>query len=185
MCVISPLLGSGYLKRCLQEGEIEWRERGYQKGDLEGALLAFATTNDPTVQAEVVREARERGVFVNVADTPAACDFQVPASFKRGDLTISVSTEGKSPAVAAFTKKELEELVGPEYEVLLRLTATLREQVLQNNVSCGRRKDLFQKLLHPNILQWIKNGEKERIFEHIQVVFGPETTVDSEELRLE
>jgi siroheme synthase-like protein len=95
--------------------DVEIYNRPYEYGDLEGADLAFAATDSRVVNAAVVREARERGVCINVADRPSEGDFAVPSTLRRGGLQIAVSTGGASPALARRIRGELEESFGPEW----------------------------------------------------------------------
>lgn len=104
---------------------IEMLRRGYAEGDLAGAFLAFAATDVREVNAAVVREARERGVPVNVADEPSEGDFALPSTLRRGGLQVAVSTGGASPALARSIRQELEGVFVPEWaEVVGELERT-------------------------------------------------------------
>ena len=93
----------------------EVHRRPYEGGDLKGACLAFAATDVREVNAAVVREAKERGIPVNVADRPMEGDFALPSTLRRGRLQLAVSTGGASPTLARTIKSELEEVFGPEW----------------------------------------------------------------------
>ncbi len=108
--VISPEVGAE-----LENVAVEIHRRPYKEGDLEGACLAFAATNSREVNAAVVREAKGRGVLVNVADKPSEGDFALPSTLRRGRLQVAVSTGGASPTLARRIKDELEEVFGPEW----------------------------------------------------------------------
>lgn len=108
--VISP-----EVKPELESMAVEVHRRPYREGDLEGAYLAFAATDSREVNAAVAREARERGVPINVADNPAEGDFALPSTLRRGRLQISVSTGGASPTLARRVRSALEEAFGPEW----------------------------------------------------------------------
>ncbi len=100
---------------------------GYAAGDLAEAFLAFAATDVREVNAAVVREARERGVPLNVADEPSAGDFALPSTLRRGGLQVAVSTGGASPALARSIRQELEARFVPEWaEVVAELERTRR-----------------------------------------------------------
>ena len=103
----------------LESVAVEVRRRSYRRGDLEGASLAFAATDAREVNAAVAREARERGIPVNVADEPAEGDFALPSTLRRGRLQVAVSTGGASPALARRIRDELEEAFGPEWAGLV------------------------------------------------------------------
>ena len=95
--------------------DAEIHRRPYEYGDLERAHLAFTATSSREVNAAVAREAKERGVPINVADRPAEGDFAVPSTLRRGKLQVAVSTGGASPALARRIRGELEESFGPEW----------------------------------------------------------------------
>jgi precorrin-2 dehydrogenase / sirohydrochlorin ferrochelatase len=120
--VISPELGAE-----LESVAVEIHRRPYREGDLEGACLAFAATSSREVNAAVAREAKERGVPVNVADKPSEGDFALPSTLRRGRLQVAVSTGGASPTLARRIRDELEEAFGPEWAgIVERLNAARR-----------------------------------------------------------
>ncbi|HBI15377.1 MAG TPA: siroheme synthase [Desulfobulbaceae bacterium] len=160
------------------QGRIEWQRKTYASGDISQALLVFAATDDRATQQLVCRQADSNGQLVNVADDPACCNFQVPACLRRGDLTIAISTNGKSPAVSAMIRGKLEREFGPEYEVLLNLMARVRQQVVAGNHSQAERKKIYNKILHEDIVEWIRRGKVDLLRAHLQTVLGPETEVD-------
>ena len=82
--------------------------RRYRRGDLKGAVLAFAATDDRAVNHAVALEARRRRIPVNVADSLDDCTFLVPARIARGGLQIAVSTGGRSPRLARALRERLE-----------------------------------------------------------------------------
>src|SRR5207249_9594 len=81
-------------------GGIELRHRPYRSGDLAGAWLAIAGTDDRAANARVWAEAEREGVLLNAVDDLDHCSFIAPAIHREGDITVAVSTSGKSPALA-------------------------------------------------------------------------------------
>ena len=106
-------------------GKLVWWRRSYQPDDLAGAFLLLAS-DSPTVNARAARDARRRGVLLNVADDPTHCDFITPAIVRRGDLTVAVSTGGRSPAFARYVRERLETVLSEEYGAVLDLVAGVR-----------------------------------------------------------
>jgi len=183
--VVSPALTTT-LHDLASQAVIEWREKPYSGTDLEDAFLVFAATNTPKVQGAVLRDARAAGLLVNIADNSAACDFQVPASIRRGDLTLSVATKGKSPAVAAMVKRRLEHDFGEEYAQLTAFTSLLRDRILaEDALSHEEKRLLFQKILHDDIVDWLRDRRWDRIQQHLQSVFGRPVVLDPEILTKE
>src|SRR4028119_1126010 len=103
-------------------------KRPYSEGDLEGAFLAFATTDRREVNAAVAREGRERGVPVNVADRPTEGDFALPSTLRRGRLQVAVSTGGASPTLARRIRLELEAAFGPEWSGIIEELSRARRE---------------------------------------------------------
>ena len=110
-------------------GRLVLHERGFRAGDLEGAWLALTATDDPAVNAAVHAAGEAARVWVNSADDPANCSFTLMSVIRRGDLVVSVGTGGRSPALAAQLRRQLEEEIGPEYETLLDVLSEAREAV--------------------------------------------------------
>ena len=88
--------------------------RSYQSGDLTGAFLAVAATNDRAVNHAVYEEARDRGILVNVCDCPDECDFYFPAICQTETLVAGLVGDGsdhrRTARAAKAVRKTLEEL---------------------------------------------------------------------------
>jgi len=179
--VVSPALTVG-LRDLAEHGRVEWRQKSYSADDLDGGYVVFAATNSSAAQEAVCRDARAAGLLLNVADAPELCDFQTPSVIRRGDLTLSVATNGRSPAVAAMVRRRLERDFGDEYGLLTALVAQLREQVLREASSDADKKILFQKILCDDIVDWLRERQWERIQQHLERVLGRPVGHDLESL---
>lgn len=174
--VISPEMTDGLSD--LSGGEkLELRRRAFRAGDLAGAFLAIAATDDEEVQDRVCLEAEKGNLLLNVADVPERCNFILPAVVRRGDLSIAVSTGGKSPALAKKMRQNLEKSFGPEYETVVNLLGALRPVVLAAGQSSRHNRELFHCLAHEELARWIKEQRWERVEAHLTAVLGqgPET----------
>jgi len=171
--VVSPAVTEG-IARLAARAQCCWLKKRYMADDLHGAFLVFAVTDSPTVQDRVASDAEALGLPVNVADQPERCTFHVPAVLRRGDLTLAVSTAGKSPALAAMVRRMLAEQYGEEYAQLLSLMGKIRPLVLNAAHTSDERKSLFQKILHEDMIHWIKSGHWDTVRHHLQMVLGQE-----------
>jgi siroheme synthase-like protein len=100
--------------------------RPYESGEVARYRLAVTATGTD-VDAQVFAEAEAAGVWVNAADDPAHCSFTLPAVARRGPLSVAVSTDGQSPAMASWLRARFESELGPEYEVLLEILRERRD----------------------------------------------------------
>jgi precorrin-2 dehydrogenase/sirohydrochlorin ferrochelatase len=128
--VIAPQLCDGIVALA-DEKRIVAHRRPYSTEDLAGAFVAIAATDDEGLNARVAEDAAAMNVLVNVVDRPALCTFTVPATVRRGDLTLAIATEGRCPALAEILREELEERYGPEYAELVSLFGEARKKMIE------------------------------------------------------
>lgn len=155
--VISPTLTPG-LRRWAEAGKLTHVARAYRFGDLEGALLCIAATDDRAVNEQVWREGDARGTLVNVVDDVAHSHFIVPAVVRQGDLTLAISTGGHSPALAARIKEELAALFGPEYGDLVQILGSLRPR-LKAEFGPEQRRAFARAVLDMDVVSLLREGD--------------------------
>jgi siroheme synthase-like protein len=126
--VVSPTLTAG-LVELVRAGRIRHVPRAYTPGDLAGATLAFAATDEASVTPDVAREARRRGIWLNAADDPEHCDFILPGVVRRGVLTVAVGSGGASPALTRALREHLDRELGTEWAALGELAAAARRDL--------------------------------------------------------
>lgn len=132
-------------------------KENYDERYLDGALLVIASTDNEEVNQQVVLDAGKRNIIVNVVDYPELCSFIVPSTINRGDLCISISTGGASPAVAKRIREELENVFGTEYEGYLNLLNKMREAAMSDVTDKDKRRKILQRLAGKDILDIVKN----------------------------
>ncbi|MGM0581887.1 MAG: precorrin-2 dehydrogenase/sirohydrochlorin ferrochelatase family protein [Bacteroidota bacterium] len=106
---------------------IELVEKHYDPSDLEGINLVIGATNFYEVNQEIYRDAKAKGILVNVADTPELCDFYLGSTVKKGNLKIGISTNGKSPTFAKRLRVILEEVLPDNTDDILHNLAEIRK----------------------------------------------------------
>jgi precorrin-2 dehydrogenase/sirohydrochlorin ferrochelatase len=126
--VVSPII-TDEIRRYAKQKRIRLQLRNYQTEDGAECFLVIAATDQALVNLQIYEDAQKRKQWINVVDQPSLCNFTVPSVFKRGKLTISVSTEGASPSLAKQIRHDLESQYGDEYELLLELTQELRSRI--------------------------------------------------------
>jgi uroporphyrin-III C-methyltransferase / precorrin-2 dehydrogenase / sirohydrochlorin ferrochelatase len=128
LVVVAPRV-SAAIQGAAADGKLRWLQREYRAGDLDGAALAFGASDDRELNARVAADARALGIPVLAVDDVPNCDFIAPALVRRGDLTIAISTAGRSPAVARRTREYLERTLPRHWADLLDVAAAAREQL--------------------------------------------------------
>jgi precorrin-2 dehydrogenase/sirohydrochlorin ferrochelatase len=158
--VISPDL-CPELNKLVETGEVKVLRRRYQAGDLPGAFLVIAASDDSEINRQVVKEAKGKSVLVNAVDDPENSDFIAPSSVRRGDMTIAISTTGRSPALARKIRTRLEKEFGDEYASLVNLIAEVRTEVKRRGIKVSG--DDWQEALDLDLmLELLKRGDEQK-----------------------
>lgn len=149
------------LAELARQGKVQHERRPFAAGDAAGHRLVIAATDDARLNAEVAGEGRRRGILVNVVDCAPESNFIVPATVRRGELVISVSTGGASPAQARRIRERLEGEFGPEWGPYLGLLEELRPQVSAVLPPGAARETVFQRLAVGPVRETLAQGEAE------------------------
>lgn len=158
--VISPDL-CPELVQLTKRGEINVLNREYQIGDLKGAFVAIAATDNDEINRRIAEEAKRNAVLVNVVDEAENSDFIVPSYLHRGEITIAISTAGKSPALARKIRTKLEKDFGDEYASLTRLISEVRAEAKKQKIEVDGN-DWQEALDLDLLLELLKRGEEKK-----------------------
>lgn len=112
-----------------QHPNVQLIERPYASEDLNGRDIVIAATDDKALHERIRAEAKARKVLINVADTPALCDFYLGSVVKKGDLKIAISTNGKSPTLAKRMREFLEASLPDSTQELLDNLSSIRARI--------------------------------------------------------
>jgi siroheme synthase-like protein len=158
--VISPRLCKG-LRELQGEGKILVRHRAYQAGDLENAFIAIIATGNRTVNLHASLEAKCCKIPVNVVDDASLSDFILPSIVRRGSVSIAISTDGKSPALARKIRIMLEGKLENEYAELALLVEGARREARRRKLKISSKR--WQESIDLDyMLRLIKQGKSEK-----------------------
>jgi uroporphyrin-III C-methyltransferase/precorrin-2 dehydrogenase/sirohydrochlorin ferrochelatase len=158
--LVSPETTAALTDLALQRG-IELRRRPYHGGDLAGAWLAIAATDDRAVNEAVWAEAERLGVPLNAVDDLEHCSFIAPAIHREGDITVAVSTGGKSPALAVRLRQRIGRLVGRAEARLCTLLGELRPELATRVPDTGARTALWYAIVDSDVIEFVRRGDIE------------------------
>jgi uroporphyrin-III C-methyltransferase/precorrin-2 dehydrogenase/sirohydrochlorin ferrochelatase len=121
--------------------------RRFVARDLDDAWFVVAAAS-PQVNREVAAAAEQRGLFVNVVDDRAHGSAYTAGVFRRGGITIAVSTEGRAPALAGLLREGLEAVVPEEIDAWVLAAQTLRQQQRADGMTMTERRPLLLRALN-------------------------------------
>ncbi len=107
-------------------------EKEFEASDIINVKLVIAATNDKSTNEYIYTKAKERDCLINVADTPALCDFYLGSIVTKGDLKIAISTNGKSPTLSKRLREFFEEVIPENMQDLILNLNTYRTQLKGN-----------------------------------------------------
>jgi siroheme synthase-like protein len=167
--VVGPELDPGIVELARGAGgddDVVAEPRPYRPGEAAGYRLVVAATGDPAANQQVYDDAEAAGVWINSADDPERCTVTLPARLRQGRLTVTVSTAGHSPAVAAWVRDRLAGELGPEYDLLIGLLSEERTRVQREGRST---EDLdWRSALDSGILELVRAGRLEAARERLR-----------------
>jgi precorrin-2 dehydrogenase / sirohydrochlorin ferrochelatase len=139
---------------------VEAIRRNYAAGDLEGACLVIAATDDEHTNTAVSMDATDRGILCNVVDKPELCSFIVPSVLEKGPIKIAISTGGVSPSLSKKMRIELDRLIGDEYTKLALVMGRIRPLVLSGEGGYESHKRVFEILINSELIDAIRNHDR-------------------------
>jgi siroheme synthase-like protein len=157
--LISPQITPRLAEYAVQN-RLVWLQTTYQAGMLAEyrPYLVFATTDDPTVNQQLLDEARALHIWVNSADSLTTGDFTNVVQWTQAPITIGISTGGASPALALKIREEIGAAIGQEYSVLAEWLGALRQELPSTTPDQPRRAELYLRLIDSDILLLLRQG---------------------------
>ncbi len=158
--IVAPEAGDPMLE-LLQEhgGRLDRRE--IREEDFEGAQLVIAATDDPEVNENVSRWARERGIPVNVVDQPALCTFYMPAIVDRSPVVVAISSSGTSPVLTRSLKEMNEVMMPARIDRLALLLGSMRGEVKSRIADFAGRTAFWENVLDSEVPELVYAGREE------------------------
>ena len=109
--------------------KVQILQRDFEAEDVAGKDMVIAATDITALNHRVHKIAKAFGVLVNVADTPALCDFYLGSIVTRGNLKVAVSTNGQSPTFAKRFRQVLEDILPENTDGLLTNLKIIRDRL--------------------------------------------------------
>lgn len=141
--------------------------RHFSPDDLLGKRLVIAATDDEAINHHVFTAARQQGIWVNVVDQPALCDFIFPAIIDRDPIILSISSSGDAPVLARLLRAKLEALIPPAYGLLAQLAGRWRERV-KAQLPFAQRRRFWEGVFSGSVTSQVLSGQQQRAEDNLQ-----------------
>jgi uroporphyrin-III C-methyltransferase/precorrin-2 dehydrogenase/sirohydrochlorin ferrochelatase len=131
--------------RLADAGKVALLKRPFVSSDMDHCQLALAATGDPAVDQHVASVARERGIWLNVADVPNLCDFYLPAVVERGDLQLCIASGGGAPFAVRRLREMFERRIGPTWAGWIAAAKRFRRRVHAQGLSLAAAEECYNR----------------------------------------
>ena len=151
---------SDKLQNYTKSGQLTLNSDKFNEKYLDDVWLVICGSDDDKLKMNIARETENRNIFCNFVDEAPLSSFISPSVITRGDITIAISTEGKSPALNKKIKDIISNTIGDEYSFLADLLGKVRPRVINNIPDLQQRSELFDKIVNdPRVLKLIRNKQ--------------------------
>lgn len=120
----------------------------YNVSQITEGFLVIAATDNQMVNERIAQDCKTLDIWVNVVDNKDLCTFVFPASIKKGDLVVGVTTSGKNPSVSKILQHKIEEIIPGRLIEELEAISVYREELKSKEISEDeKKKALEEKIL--------------------------------------
>ncbi|NNJ54381.1 MAG: bifunctional precorrin-2 dehydrogenase/sirohydrochlorin ferrochelatase [Ignavibacteriaceae bacterium] len=167
--VVSPKINES-LKDLAKKNKIKIIKDSYKKNHLQNFEVIFCATDNSKTNLRVHEDCKAKKKLLNVADVPELCDFILPAIVKRGDLTLSVSSQGKAPFYAADIKNRLNHVFPDYYKDIIDIAGGYRSSVLSDKKfnNSKLKQNAFNKFFEVNWKKVLEQNGKSKTKEYLK-----------------
>ncbi len=177
--VVSPYLVKE-LQELINERQIAYLADIYRPAYLQQKFIVICATDDPQVNRSAAAACRERGILVNSVSEPENCTIFFPAQFRKGALSIAVSTDGSSPALARRLKNELQEQTDPAYAEFTLFLKNIRPRVIATIENSAKRRAVLEYLAGERFFNAFKKTDPADLKSLIEKILSGEAEFDIE-----
>ncbi|UTZ41326.1 precorrin-2 dehydrogenase/sirohydrochlorin ferrochelatase family protein [Vibrio campbellii] len=164
--IVSPSLVD-FLDKLAQEQQVHWIQRFYSSDLVTKSFIqVWATTDNPELNHQVYKDAKELGILVNVVDDKPYCDFITPSMINRGRIQIAISSGGASPVLIRNIREKLEAILPQNMGLMAEFANSKRNSIKEALPSVDLRRKFWENYFsHPEVENARNNRELETIYQ--------------------
>jgi len=131
----------------------------FNESYLEDVWLVVCGSNDKELKMKIAQATKDKNIFCNFVDEALISSFISPSVISKRDITIAVSTKGKSPALNKYLKNEILSHIGDEYASFAEILGRIRQKVIKSISGQKQRGDLLDSIVqNQEILDLIRSN---------------------------
>lgn len=159
--VIAPDLCQALQHLC-DAKQLNWHQFTFESAEhfhlpqtLREFKLIICATNNHTTNLAVSKLALNADVLVNTANQHDQGNVIFPAVIDRGDVVVTVCSNGQSPTITRHLKRQLEAFIPSNIDALSRWAESWRVAIKQKISTAEERQQFWEYLLSGKITRWV------------------------------
>ena len=132
--------------------DIEIVRRGFEESDLNDVFFVISASDDEVLNSRIFHICKSRGILVNTVDDKEKCGFIFPALVHKEDVTVGISTSGKSPLCAGYLREKIDGLIDKKTLDIVEILGKYRLAIKEKFCTEQTRKSVFEALLQRCII---------------------------------
>lgn len=141
--VIAPEI----LSEILEIKNIKIIRREYRNGDIDNAFMVITATDNKSLNEKIFSLCNDKKILVNTVDDIEKCGFIFPSLVHRDDISIGISTSGKSPVFSKFLRIIIDGMLCDEYIEIFQILSRFRPYVRDMFDTEKQRKEALESIL--------------------------------------
>lgn len=121
--------------------------RKFHDDDINGAFFVISASDSEPLNEHIFKLCSDKNIPVNTADDLDKCGFIFPAVVHKNDITIGISTSGKSPLLASYLRMKAENIIDEKCLKAAETLGKLRKKIKREISSEAVRKKTFENIL--------------------------------------
>ena len=163
------------LEKYIKSGKVHFIHDQFAEKYLDDIWLVVCGSHDVELKNKIGQTSAERNIFCNFVDEAPISSFISPSVITKGDITIAISTKGKSPALNKYLKNEIMKNIGEEYSQFANILGKMRPKVIENITSQKRRSDLFEAIVkNQKVLDLIRGNNYSQAEKFVEEMINQE-----------
>lgn len=127
--------------------EIKILNRKFKDTDIDNAFMVISATDDNELNTHIFELCKSKNILVNTVDYKEKCGFIFPALVKRDNVTVGISTSGKSPLYCKVLRKKIEKSLDEKCDKAVEILSKYRMHIKSEIKSGENRKKAFERIL--------------------------------------
>lgn len=140
--------------------DMRYIRKEYETADINGAFMVFASTDNAQLNERIVNDARSAGIMAASVTKCEGCDVSIPSVCADSNFTLSVSTNGISPALSAELCRGAGRYI-KQYDGLFELHEQIRGDLLKQEISAESRRSMMKAISSEAMCCLYRSGGKD------------------------